>query len=103
MFRAPSRNFVMTSNPKARESGVMPMALHTEYRPPTQFQNSNTLLLSMPKFAHLSGLVDNAMKCFATAFSSLTWFLSHVLHRFALSIVSSVVNVLLAIMKRVVS
>jgi len=44
-----------------------PIAEVTEYRPPTQFQNSNMFVGSIPKFCTPSILVETATKCLATA------------------------------------
>ena len=74
-----------------------PIALSSEYLPPTQSQNSNILAVSIPNFSTSSELVDSATKCFATADSSPSARTSHCLAVRAFVIVSSVVNVLLAI------
>src|SRR6266699_5528972 len=47
-----------------------PMAEHIEYRPPTQSQNSNMLVVSIPNFRTSEVLVETATKCFATDLSS---------------------------------
>ena len=47
-----------------------PIAESIEYRPPTQSQNPNMFVVSMPNSRTLSALVDTATKCFATAASS---------------------------------
>merc|ERR1719458_2295422 len=82
---------------------VSPMADHKEYLPPTQSQNPNMLLVSMPNSATLAALVDKATKCFATAFSSPAFSRNQVLAVVALVMVSCVVNVLEAMTKRVLS
>lgn len=43
-----------------------PIADQSEYRPPTQSQNSNIFALSIPNSVTLVSLVDKATKCFAT-------------------------------------
>ena len=47
-----------------------PIAESIEYRPPTQSQNSNMLVVSMPNSATFSAFVDTATKCLATALAS---------------------------------
>ena len=54
-------------------------ALHNEYRPPTQSQNSNMLFLSIPNFTTSASFVLSAMKCCAICFSSLAFFKNHCL------------------------
>ncbi len=48
-----------------------PMADQSEYRPPTQSQNSNMFCLSMPNLVTSFSLVERATKCLATAAGSL--------------------------------
>mmetsp|Transcript_2908 Transcript_2908/g.11465 ORF Transcript_2908/g.11465 Transcript_2908/m.11465 type:complete len:303 (-) Transcript_2908:510-1418(-) len=93
MFHAPSRNFSIVSKPYWSDSGSMPTAEHTEYRPPTQSQNANALSGSMPNSPTSLRLVDTATMCFLTA----SWPRAAMIHWrtvLALSIVSAVVNVL---------
>src|SRR5206468_10500650 len=47
-----------------------PIAESIEYRPPTQSQKPNLLVVSMPNSETLAALVETATKCFATAFAS---------------------------------
>src|SRR5258706_5864535 len=77
-----------------------PMALHKEYLPPTQSQNSNMFFLSIPKFTTSLSLVERAAKCLAICFSSFAFFRNHCLAVWAFVIVSCVVKVLEAIRKR---
>ncbi len=80
-----------------------PMAEDTEYRPPTQSQNSNMLSAEMPNSATFSAAVDTATKCEAMASSepraSTKWRRAAC----ALAMVSWVVNVLEATTTRVVA
>ena len=78
-----------------------PMAESTEYRPPTQSQNSNMFCGSIPNSATLAALVDTATKWRATASSSFRAERSHSLAVAALVSVSMVVNVLDDTTKRV--
>ena len=80
-----------------------PIALHREYRPPTQSQNANMFFVSMPNFVTSFSLVERATKCLATCFTSPAVFRNHSLAVVALVIVSCVVNVLLATIQSVVS
>src|SRR5256885_16881311 len=80
-----------------------PIALHNEYLPPTQSQNSNMFSYSIPIFVTYFSLVDSATKCFATWLSSLAALRNHSLAVWAFVIVSCVVKVLEAIRKRVSS
>src|ERR1700712_5655762 len=79
------------------------MALHTEYRPPTQDSKPNMFLASMPNLVTSDSLVERATKCLATCDSSLAVSRNHFLADVALVVVSAVVKVLEAIRKRVVS
>ena len=89
------------SKPIAQAIGK-PIADHKEYLPPTKFQNSNILSVSMPNSDTFSLFVDNATKWFLTAsFPKASTI--HFLAVFAFVIVSSVVNVFEATIKRVVS
>jgi hypothetical protein len=78
-----------------------PMAESIEYRPPTQSQNSNMFVGSMPNSTTFAVLVDRATKCLATARASPRPWSSQARALVALVMVSSVVNVLEATMKRV--
>ena len=78
------------------------MALHREYLPPTQSQNSNIFFVSIPNSPTFCLLVDKAMKCFEMADSGAE-FKNHFFADFAFVIVSWVVNVFDAITKSVVS
>ena len=92
MFQAPSRNFSMVSKPYWSDSGSIPTAEHTEYRPPTQSQNAKALSGSMPNSCTSLRLVDTATMCFLTA-SAPRDAMIHWRTVRALSIVSAVVNV----------
>ena len=77
------------------------MAEPMEYRPPTQSQNSNMLAISMPNSETFAAFVETATKCLATAAPSPPRpASSHSRALAALVIVSSVVKVLEATMKR---
>ena len=80
----------------------MPIALHSEYRPPTQSQNWNIFWVSIPNSETFCVFVLNAMKCLAIASSGANC-RNHFLADLAFVIVSCVVNVFDAIMKSVVS
>ena len=80
-----------------------PIALHKEYLPPTQSQNSNILALSIPNAVTDFSLVLSAAKCLAMEASSAPDFKNHSLAVCALVMVSCVVNVLDATKKRVSS
>src|SRR5690606_12895145 len=86
--------------PKAIER---PIADHNEYRPPTQSQNSNIFLVSIPKAETPFSLVLNATKCFATSASTAPDCKNQSFADCALAIVSCVVKVLEAIRNKVVS
>src|SRR5690606_39617658 len=80
-----------------------PIADHKEYRPPTQSQNSNIFLVSIPKAATPCSFVLSAAKCFATSASSAPDFKNQSFADLAFAIVSCVVKVLDAIRNNVVS
>src|SRR5829696_3942325 len=80
-----------------------PIALHNEYLPPTQSQNSNILFLSIPNFTTSVSFVERATKCLAIFFSSFAFFKNHFLAVCALVMVSCVVKFFEAIKKRVLS
>ena len=90
--RNPSSMSRKPSGPMATIS-ESPIAESTEYRPPTQSQNSNMFSVSMPNSATFSALVETATKCLATAFGvpSLESSQSRAVRAFVS--VSSVVNV----------
>ena len=67
--RKPASSSRKSSGPIAIISD-RPIAESIEYRPPTQSQNPNMFVVSMPNSRTLSALVDTATKCFATAASS---------------------------------
>mmetsp|Transcript_26976 Transcript_26976/g.33297 ORF Transcript_26976/g.33297 Transcript_26976/m.33297 type:complete len:235 (+) Transcript_26976:784-1488(+) len=106
---APSRKVDMTSYEYCKESGTIPTALHTEKRPPTQFQNPKIFSSDIPNATHLSIAVDTAMTCLlVTSPASVTPFVArsskiHFLAVRAFNIVSAVVNVLLITTIRVSS
>mmetsp|Transcript_8986 Transcript_8986/g.14415 ORF Transcript_8986/g.14415 Transcript_8986/m.14415 type:complete len:228 (-) Transcript_8986:409-1092(-) len=103
MACAPACISIQLSNPIDKAIGV-PMALQREYRPPTQSQKPNMLLVSIPNLDTASALVERAAKCLAMdASSPLKAFNTHALAVPALVMVSWVVNVLEAMRKRVVS
>ena len=77
-----------------------PIADQREKRPPTQSRNSNRLAGSMPKAAVASALLERATKCRPTACPPSAS-MSQDLAVTALVMVSSVVKVLEATMKRV--
>ena len=80
------------------------MALQRLYLPPTQSQNPNMLLVSIPNSETAFELVDSAAKCLAMDDSSpLNAFNTQALAVPALVIVSCVVKVLEAIKNNVVS
>lgn len=54
------------SNPIDKEIDK-PMADHNEYLPPTQSQNPNIFLASIPNAVAFSSFVERATKCFETA------------------------------------
>ena len=64
--RKPASSSRKSSGPIAIISD-RPIAESIEYRPPTQSQNPNMFVVSMPNSRTLSALVDTATKCFATA------------------------------------
>ena len=64
-----------------------PIADHKEYLPPTKFQNSNILFVSIPNSATFSLFVDKATKWFLIAFSP-SFSTNHFLAVFAFVIVS---------------
>src|SRR5882724_8207300 len=71
-----------------------PIAEATEYRPPTQSQNSNMLATSLPNFVTSAAFVDTETKCLATDRSSPPSPASDQARAvLAFVIVSSVVNV----------
>ena len=78
------------------------MELQSEYRPPTQSQNGKTLSGLIPKCSAASTLVDKATKCFDISTESPEFSRNQRLAVSALVMVSCVVNVLEAIIKRVV-
>ena len=65
----------------------IPIALQSEYRPPTQSQNWNMFFVSMPNWETFSAFVLRAIKCFAIA-SSGALFKNHFLADVAFVIVS---------------
>src|SRR5690606_4579869 len=79
-----------------------PIADHKEYRPPTQSQNSNMFLVSIPKAATPFSLVLSAAKCLATSLASAPAFKNQSFADVAFAMVSCVVNVLEAITNNVV-
>mmetsp|Transcript_9781 Transcript_9781/g.20303 ORF Transcript_9781/g.20303 Transcript_9781/m.20303 type:complete len:236 (-) Transcript_9781:235-942(-) len=103
MAWAPACISIQLSNPIDRAIGV-PMALQSEYRPPTQSQNPNMLVVSIPNLETPAAFVERAAKCFATEDSSPSNALRmKALAVPALVIVSWVVKVFEAIKNRVVS
>ena len=73
----------------------VPIALHSEYLPPTQSQKPNMLFVSMPKDDTASAFVESAAKCFATHVGSFECLdRSHDLAVWAFVMVSCVVNLL---------
>src|SRR5258706_508557 len=80
-----------------------PMEDHNEYRPPTQSQKANIFSEAMPKDVTAFVLVDRATKCLATSPFSPDFSKNHCLALSALVMVSWVVNVLEAMINRVVS
>mmetsp|Transcript_24913 Transcript_24913/g.53072 ORF Transcript_24913/g.53072 Transcript_24913/m.53072 type:complete len:249 (+) Transcript_24913:870-1616(+) len=103
MAWAPACISIQLSKPIDKAIGV-PMALHKEYRPPTQSQNPNMLSVSIPNFETPAPFVERAAKCLATEDSSPSKaFKTKALALPALVMVSCVVNVFEAIKKRVVS
>ena len=79
-----------------------PMALHNEYRPPTQSQISNILAVSMPNLATSLALVETATKCLATS-ACVATLRNQFRADWALVMVSWVVKVFEATINRVVS
>ena len=79
------------------------MALHKEYLPPTQSQNSNIFLLEIPKAFTAFSFVLKATKWVAICFSSKAFSINQVLAVWALVMVSCVVKVLEAIKNKVSS
>ena len=83
---------IQASKPRLKAIGV-PIALHRLYRPPTQSQNPNMLVVSIPKADTAAVLVDNAAKCLAMHVWSLLYLdNNHALAVPAFVIVSCVVN-----------
>src|SRR5690606_40429291 len=80
-----------------------PIADQSEYRPPTQSQNSNMFCVSIPKAATPFSFVLRAAKCLATSASPAPDFKNPSLAHCALAIASCVVNVFEAIKNKVVS
>src|SRR6056300_809173 len=80
-----------------------PIADQTLYRPPTQSQKPNMLLVSIPNFETPSAFVLTATKCFATSDGAPPSAKNHSFALCAFFMVSCVVKVLEAMMKRVVS
>jgi len=80
-----------------------PIADHSEYRPPTQSQNTNMFFVSMPKAPTARALVDTATKCFAIASRVPPFARNHSRAVAALAIVSCVVKVLDATRNSVVA
>src|SRR5438067_11498767 len=79
-----------------------PIAESIEYRPPTQSQKPNILLVSIPNLATSPALVETATKCLATDFSSFpSPDVNQSRAECAFVIVSSVVNVFEETTKRV--
>ena len=66
---------------------LKPIALQSEYLPPTQSQNSKIFSSAIPNALTAPILVDKATKCFATS-SSLPAFKNQDLAEFALVMVS---------------
>ncbi|MNL24557.1 hypothetical protein D3C87_1459960 [compost metagenome] len=79
------------------------MALHKEYLPPTQSQNSNMFSVSIPKADTSLALVDKAAKCLAMSSFVAPFSRNQSRAVLALVMVSWVVNVLEAIRNKVVS
>mmetsp|Transcript_8509 Transcript_8509/g.22403 ORF Transcript_8509/g.22403 Transcript_8509/m.22403 type:complete len:273 (-) Transcript_8509:222-1040(-) len=92
MSCAPARNASTTSVPYCSDSGMSPTAEHTEKRPPTQSQNPNALLGSIPNCSTAERFVLTATMCLRTA-SSPSASAIHLRIVRALSIVSAVVKV----------
>ena len=83
---------IQASKPILKAIGV-PIALHKLYRPPTQSQNPNMLVVSIPKADTAAAFVDNAAKCLAMHVGSLLYLdNNHALAVPAFVIVSCVVN-----------
>src|SRR5690606_25292316 len=99
---APSNNSSKFSNPTDKQI-LSPIALQSEYLPPTQSQNWNIFSASIPKFSTSVLFVESATKCLATSFSFADESKNQVLAECALVIVSCVVKVLGAMMNECVS
>jgi hypothetical protein len=80
-----------------------PIALQSEYRPPTQSQNSNMFAGSIPNARTSFSFVESATKCFATAASSFAAAKNQSRAVCAFVSVSCVVNVFEAMTNSVVS
>ncbi|SKS85324.1 Uncharacterised protein [Mycobacteroides abscessus subsp. abscessus] len=97
----PAKNCPNASRPMAAMTDS-PIAESTEYRPPTQSQKPNMLVVSIPNSETSLALVETATKCLDTA-SSPRAATSQRRAAVALVSVSSVENVLEATMKSVVA
>src|SRR5690349_18502132 len=75
----------------------------SEYRPPTQSQNTNIFSSAIPNSLTACRLVEMATKCLATSASELANLRNHSLAEPALVMVSWVVKVLEAMKNKVVS
>src|SRR6478609_9838488 len=80
-----------------------PMEDHNEYRPPTQSQNTNMFSEAIPNSVTALVLVETATKCLATSPLPFDLSRNHCFADSAFVIVSCVVNVLEAMMNKVVS
>ncbi len=80
-----------------------PIALHREYLPPTQSQNSNIFSGSIPNSVTAFVFVERAAKCLAISAGSPPFHRNHFFALSAFVMVSWVVKVLDAMRKSVVS